>query len=62
MPPLEDWKKSQQAPESFALNQTEEPSKLLAQAIIGAWTQCPDGTAHKLKPGQTRAEVCGDQT
>ncbi|RTL39467.1 MAG: hypothetical protein EKK48_18815 [Candidatus Melainabacteria bacterium] len=63
MPAIEDWRPSEQhSPELLMAQAGGKESKLLSDSIRDAWTVCPDGTAQKLKPGQTRADACGDQT
>ncbi len=63
MSAFEDWKSSQNTDSTTAVAQGgAEGSKLIAQALQDAWTTCPDGTAQIIRPGQTRKEVCGDQT
>jgi hypothetical protein len=58
---LRNWKPDGGAEKTNAASAGGE-SKLVTEALLGAYVMCPDGTAQKIKPGQTRNQVCGDQT
>ncbi|HEY9730578.1 MAG TPA: hypothetical protein V6C89_01615 [Drouetiella sp.] len=58
---LRNWKADGGAEKANATSAAGE-SKLVSEAVLGAWVICPDGTAQQIKKGQNRRDVCGDQT
>ncbi|MFN8553120.1 MAG: hypothetical protein U0103_30105 [Candidatus Obscuribacterales bacterium] len=60
MSAFEAWNKPTPAHRDNLI-QVAENENPISQVIADTWTQCPDGTAARIAPWQTRAEVCGDQ-